>query len=153
VTDSSQYGEDVWYRRVAVQEMSDSDVAAALAAQSARLAGLGRADCARVSIVARELATNIARHAGKGVLTLCWSTTEFRLIAEDDGPGIVDVESAMADGFSRGRRLGIDDSRREGLGCGLGAVRRLMERLEITSAPGSGTRVVARKSIGKRARV
>ena len=50
--------------------------------------------------------------------------------AEDDGPGIADIERALEDGYSTGR----------GLGLGLPGARRLMDRLIVESAPGQGHR-------------
>ena len=52
----------------------------------------------------------------------------------DDGPGIGDLERALADGYSTAG----------GLGQGLGAVRRLSDEFEIASRPGGGTRVRTR---------
>lgn len=49
--------------------------------------------------------------------------------AEDDGPGIGDVERALEDGYSTG----------SGLGLGLPGARRLMDRLIVESTPGEGT--------------
>jgi serine/threonine-protein kinase RsbT len=49
--------------------------------------------------------------------------------AEDQGPGIANIERAFEDGFSTGR----------GLGLGLPGARRLMDRVIVESAPGKGT--------------
>jgi serine/threonine-protein kinase RsbT len=50
-------------------------------------------------------------------------------IAKDDGPGILDVESALRDGFSTGN----------GLGLGLPSARRLVDRFDLWSIVGQGT--------------
>jgi serine/threonine-protein kinase RsbT len=55
----------------------------------------------------------------------------LRLIFEDSGPGIPDIEAAMRDGFTTGR----------GLGKGLPGSKRLVDEFIIESAPGRGTRV------------
>ncbi|HEY6910201.1 MAG TPA: anti-sigma regulatory factor [Myxococcales bacterium] len=55
----------------------------------------------------------------------------LRLIFEDQGPGIPDVQLALSDGYSTGT----------GLGMGLGGARRLVNQFEIDSRPGQGTRV------------
>jgi serine/threonine-protein kinase RsbT len=55
----------------------------------------------------------------------------LRLVFEDQGPGIADVELALRDGFTTGG----------GLGLGLGGARRLVNEFSIESAPGKGTRV------------
>ena len=51
--------------------------------------------------------------------------------AQDQGPGILDIDRALEDGYSTGR----------GLGLGLPGARRLMDGLAITSKPGHGTLV------------
>jgi len=87
-----------------------------------------------------ELATNLCFHTRRGgTITLIAvrrnGEVGIEVIAEDDGPGIPDVNQAVQDGYSTGA----------GLGGGLPGVRRLMDEFEITSTVGVGTRVVARK--------
>ncbi len=87
-----------------------------------------------------ELADNLFFHASRGgALTLTPLEREdeigIQVVAEDDGPGIPDVELALQDGFSTGG----------GLGGGLPGVKRLMDEFEIASTVGVGTRVVGRK--------
>jgi serine/threonine-protein kinase RsbT len=55
----------------------------------------------------------------------------LRLIFEDKGPGIPNIEEAMRDGFSTGR----------GLGKGLPGSKRLVDEFKIESVIGQGTRV------------
>ena len=55
----------------------------------------------------------------------------LRLVFEDSGPGIPDINAAMRDGFSTGR----------GLGKGLPGSKRLVDVFEIESEVGRGTRV------------
>ena len=57
----------------------------------------------------------------KGALAIC----------NDRGPGIEDIDAALRDGFSTGKSLGL----------GLGGAKRLVDRFEIVSKPGRGTRV------------
>jgi serine/threonine-protein kinase RsbT len=54
------------------------------------------------------------------------------LTFSDEGPGIVDMEQAMKDGFTTGG----------GLGLGLGGAKRLANEFLIDSKPGRGTTVV-----------
>ncbi len=87
-----------------------------------------------------ELANNLFFHASRGGrITLTPLRREgeigIEVVAEDDGPGIPDVEIALQDGFSTGG----------GLGGGLPGVERLMDEFEIASTVGAGTRIVARK--------
>ena len=55
----------------------------------------------------------------------------LRLIFEDHGPGIPDIQLALKDGYTTGN----------GLGLGLGGARRLVNEFNIDSKPGEGTRV------------
>src|SRR5436309_8043164 len=56
----------------------------------------------------------------------------LRLVFEDQGPGIPDVDLAMRDGYTTGT----------GLGMGLGGARRLVNEFTIHSRVGEGTRIV-----------
>jgi serine/threonine-protein kinase RsbT len=84
---------------------------------------------------ASELARNTLHHGGGGRVELQalndGDRRGVRLVFEDQGPGIADVERALQDGFSTGN----------GLGLGLGGARRLSNEFEIESKPGAGTRV------------
>ncbi len=87
-----------------------------------------------------ELANNLFFHTDQGgTITLIslikTDNTGIEIIAEDQGPGIADIELALTDGFSTNR----------GLGGGLPGVRRLMNELEIQSKKGLGTKITARK--------
>jgi len=55
----------------------------------------------------------------------------LRLVFEDQGPGIPDVDLAMRDGYTTGT----------GFGMGLGGARRLVNEFRIESRPGQGTKV------------
>jgi serine/threonine-protein kinase RsbT len=59
----------------------------------------------------------------------------IRLIFEDKGPGIANIEQAMQDGFTTGKSLGL----------GLPGTRRLMNEFEISSEVGKGTTVTVIK--------
>jgi len=82
-----------------------------------------------------EIARNAFVHAGEGELTIGTiqdaERTGVVVTARDSGPGIVNVEEAMRDGYSTGN----------GLGLGLPSARRLVHEFEIHSVPGEGTAV------------
>ncbi len=87
-----------------------------------------------------ELANNLFFHTDKGgtiTLTPLMRTDNagIEVMAEDQGPGIADIDLALTDGFSTNR----------GLGGGLPGVKRLMDEFEINSKVGLGTQVTARK--------
>jgi serine/threonine-protein kinase RsbT len=93
-------------------------------------------DQTRLATVASELARNIVKY-GKGGRLIAQPTEDpngrqaLRLIFEDKGPGIPNIEAAMRDGFSTGR----------GLGKGLPGSKRLVDEFKIESVVGQGTRV------------
>ena len=93
-------------------------------------------DQTRLATVASELSRNVIKYGGGGQL-IAQPTHEsdgrngLRLIFEDRGPGIENIEEAMGEGFSTGR----------GLGKGLPGSRRLVDEFKIESEKGRGTRV------------
>ena len=116
----------------------DHDIAVARNEVRAIAAALGfrMLDQTRLATVASELARNIVKYAGRGRL-IAQPTQDpngrqaLRLIFEDQGPGIPNIEAAMRDGFSTGR----------GLGKGLPGSKRLVDEFKIESEIGQGTRV------------
>ena len=92
-------------------------------------------DQTKIVTAASELARNTVDYGGGGILRLLaladGGRRGLRLVFEDKGPGIPDVERALKDGFTTGT----------GLGLGLSGARRLSNEFEIVSRPGEGTRV------------
>jgi len=97
--------------------------------------GLGLVDLTKFVTAASEIARNTVEYGGGGTLQIeelrDGLRLGIRLVFEDQGPGIPDVERAMTDGYSTGT----------GMGLGLGGTKRLVDEFEISSTPGAGTRV------------
>ena len=97
--------------------------------------GFGLVDQTKIVTAASELARNTVIYGGGGVLDLQQLNdgprSGLRLIFTDRGPGIGDIDAVMKDGYSTGG----------GLGLGLGGAKRLSNEFEISSNPGTGTRV------------
>jgi serine/threonine-protein kinase RsbT len=97
--------------------------------------GFSLVDQTKIVTAASELARNTVIHGGGGTFRLESLNDDarrgLRLIFEDQGPGIVDIEQALKDGFTSGG----------GLGLGLGGAKRLSNEFEIASRPGEGTRI------------
>ena len=117
---------------------SEHDIIIARSEVRALAAGLGfrLIDQTRLVTVTSELARNVVKYASRGrmiaqPLDARQARAGLRLIFEDSGPGIPDVNAAMRDGFSTGR----------GLGKGLPGSKRLVDVFEIESTVGVGTRV------------
>lgn len=125
---------------------SDDIVAARRAGHELALdLGFSLTDVTMVATAISEVARNITSYAGRGTLHLWVADRDGRkalvVRAEDDGPGIADVERALEDGYSTGR----------GLGLGLPGARRLMDRLVIDSTLGHGTVIEMWKWVPARA--
>jgi len=97
--------------------------------------GFNLVDQTKLVTAASELARNAVIHGGGGDVELLameeGNRRGLRLIFSDQGPGIVDIELAMRDGYTTG----------DGLGLGLGGSKRLVNEFEILSRPGQGTRI------------
>jgi serine/threonine-protein kinase RsbT len=92
-------------------------------------------DQTKLVTAASELARNALEH-GKGGQMIIEQVENsakngLKLVFEDRGPGIKDVEAALRDGFTTGG----------GMGLGLGGSKRLVNDFEIQSEAGKGTRV------------
>ncbi|MFW6723219.1 ATP-binding protein [Streptomyces sp. MAR4 CNY-716] len=108
------------------------------AIRSAAIAvGFDIVDQTRIVTAGSELARNSYIHGGGGSLTIDYPIRSgargLRLVIQDDGPGIANVEAALSDGFTTGA----------GLGHGLGGARRLMHDFQVRTSPGRGTTVIA----------
>ncbi len=90
-------------------------------------------DQTKMITAASELSRNSLVYGGGGEMR--WQLIDqggrvgLRLVFEDHGPGIANIEQAMGDGFTTGK----------GLGRGLPGSKRLVNEFEIRSAPGEGT--------------
>lgn len=118
----------------------DVYVAMSRARELATAIGFGATDRTRIEIVVLELTRNLLAHAGGGTLSLTRLDDPLRgaglaVESNDSGPGIVDIELALQDGYSTAHTLG----------AGLPGVRRLMDDFAISSTPGVGTHVRAVK--------
>lgn len=95
--------------------------------------GFGLVDQTKLVTAASEIARNTVDYGGGGVLRIeCvrqGNRRGLRLTFSDQGPGIPDLERAMADGYSTGG----------GLGLGLSGAKRLSSEFSIQSGAGKGT--------------
>ncbi len=97
--------------------------------------GFGVTDETRLVTAASELARNIYRYANTGCMRIRkiinGGKIGIELLFEDEGPGIDNVEQAMAEGYSTSRSLGL----------GLPGTRRLIDEMGIESEAGHGTKI------------
>lgn len=109
--------------------------------EMARSLGFGSMDQTRLATAISELTRNVSQHAGSGVCVITDTSDSFmdrlRVVVEDQGPGIANIEIARTQGFST----------RNTSGLGLFAVERLVHTFEIETEPGH-TRIIV--GMGKR---
>jgi anti-sigma regulatory factor (Ser/Thr protein kinase) len=122
---------------VRAQIAESLDVFAARWTAQRLAAGIGFAPpaCAEIAIVVSELATNILKYGVRGAIVMARTDDDLgpglELIAEDEGPLLTDLATAIQDGC--GEAGPIDPCRqlgRGGIGAGLGAIIRLTDRFE-----------------------
>ncbi len=105
----------------------------------AREHGFDQFAVAALTTAASELSRNVWVHAQRGLarITVLHNGRRVGLELEfvDHGPGIADLNRALAGGFSTSKSLGL----------GLSGTRRLVDEFEIQTEPGRGTRIVIRK--------
>ncbi|MBN2206411.1 MAG: ATP-binding protein [Candidatus Aminicenantes bacterium] len=93
----------------------------------------------RVAIASYEAEMNIIMYAREGRLNLSITPDRVRIIVEDSGPGIEDIELAMTEGYSTAtpemRELGF------GAGMGLSNMKKNADIFEISTEVGRGTRL------------
>jgi serine/threonine-protein kinase RsbT len=82
-----------------------------------------------------ELARNALEHGGGGSMNAEFVEDGLRkgikLVFDDKGPGIANIELALKDGYTTGG----------GMGLGLSGSKRLVSDFQISSEPGRGTTV------------
>ena len=98
--------------------------------------GFGVVDQTKIVTAASELARNTFQHGGGGEMEIAFITNAtqrpgLRLIFEDHGPGIANINLALTDGYTTGG----------GMGLGLSGSKRLMSEFNLESEVGKGTRV------------
>lgn len=124
---------------IIISQEADLLVARRCSRELASEAGFAGANLTLIATAISELARNILTYAGKGAIRMRLADDgEYRgivVVAEDEGPGIPDVELAMQDGYSTGG----------GLGLGLPGTKRIMDDFELVSEPGRGTTVTTAK--------
>jgi len=93
----------------------------------------------RFSIALYEGEMNMAIHAGGGTAEIEIESDSVSAALIDQGPGIVDLDLAMQEGYSTAadyiRELGF------GAGMGLPNMKRAADEFEVESSAGEGTRV------------
>jgi anti-sigma regulatory factor (Ser/Thr protein kinase) len=93
----------------------------------------------RIAVGMYEAEVNIVAHAYRGTMLVNIESGRVRILFADEGPGIEDIEKAMQEGFS----TASEEVRQMGFGAGMGLsnIKRNVDELNISSEPGTGTRL------------
>lgn len=128
-------------REEVVQIAGEVDIAHASyeAMKLAEVAGFNQTGQFMVATAVSELARNIFTYANRGevtIRTLKRGTKKgIEVVAEDNGPGIADIATAMKDHFSTQLSLGL----------GLPGTKRLTDEFYIDTERRVGTKITVRK--------
>jgi serine/threonine-protein kinase RsbT len=125
--------------RVRIAGEADIVTARQIGRKLAAEGGFSSSDQTLIATAISEVARNIVVYAQQGEVILTSLEQQgrrcIRVVAQDNGPGIADIELAMRDGYSTGNSLGM----------GLPGARRLMDDFDLISTPGKGTTVTMQK--------
>lgn len=107
-----------------------------------RKLGVDTAIIRKTSIISYELEMNIIIHSEGGKITAYITGEDIRITADDDGPGIADIDKALQPGFSTAE----DEIRELGFGAGMGLnnIEKYSDEMEIKSADKKGTKIEIR---------
>lgn len=91
----------------------------------------------RIAIALYEAEVNVVAHAYKGVMKVDLDAQKIKILLEDEGPGIENIDKAMQEGFS----TASDEVRQMGFGAGMGLpnIKHNTDEMRLTSVPGEGT--------------
>lgn len=99
--------------------------------------GIDAAIIRRAAIAAYEAEMNVVMYARKAELTFQVAPERIRIIVNDEGAGIPDIQLAMQEGYSTATK----EMREMGFGAGMGLsnIKRNSDEFIITSEVGKGT--------------
>jgi len=93
----------------------------------------------RIAIAMYEAEMNVVMYADRAQMIFEMTPQVIRMIVDDSGPGIPDIDLAMREGYSTAtpemREMGF------GAGMGLANIRKNADEFNITSHVGQGTKL------------
>jgi anti-sigma regulatory factor (Ser/Thr protein kinase) len=119
------------------RDFVDAGLVSSQIKKSLKAMGIAEDVIRRVAVLTFEAEVNIISYATLGTISYYVLPESIIIEAIDVGPGIVDIELAMQEGYST-----ADDAIREmgfGAGMGLANIKRSSDIFEITSELGKGT--------------
>ncbi len=93
----------------------------------------------QIAVALYEAEMNVVAHAFKGTMKVDIRPEFIRVVFEDEGPGIEDIDKAMEEGYSTAsekvRQMGF------GAGMGLPNIKKNCDEMLLSSIPNKGTRL------------
>jgi CBS domain-containing protein/anti-sigma regulatory factor (Ser/Thr protein kinase) len=136
VADHSTLNLEYW---TAGRDFTRAGTSASALKTTLRRLGMHPQTARRTAIVAYEGEMNLIVHTDGGRISVQIDPKALRLVVEDHGPGIKDIDKAMQAGFSTApdwvRELGF------GAGLGLNNIQNHADRMDLRSTVGKGTRL------------
>ena len=129
---------------VSIRHEHDTVAARQRARRVAKLLGFDAQDQTRIATAVSEIARNAFRYAGEGKVDYIVDSSMPQMLAirvSDNGPGIIDLKRILEGRYR-------SDT---GMGMGIIGARRLMDDFQITSGAGSGTTVLLKKALPRKA--
>lgn len=120
--------------KVSVSSDMHVHIAIYRASEVMKMMGCDNVKIAKLKTAISELGQNILKYADNGTIAMYKDDLPrpcLRIIVEDKGPGIENLEEALEDNFSSSGTLGL----------GLPGVRRMVDQFSISSKLGEGTTV------------
>jgi serine/threonine-protein kinase RsbT len=104
--------------------------------------GVNPSTVRRVAIASYEAEMNLVMYAMRGTLSLRVSPESITIEVVDQGPGILDIELAMQEGYS----TATQEMREMGFGAGMGLpnIKKNADEFRIESEVGHGTHLLIR---------
>ncbi|MFO7880256.1 MAG: ATP-binding protein [Bacteroidota bacterium] len=93
----------------------------------------------RAAVALYEAEVNVVAHAWKGTMEVEITSAVLKVMIQDEGPGIDDIEQAMEEGWS----TASDTVREMGFGAGMGLpnIKRNVDHMVLSSESGKGTKI------------
>jgi serine/threonine-protein kinase RsbT len=124
---------------IAIKDEKDIVTTRQRVREAARKMNFSITDQTRIITAASELSRNIYEYASEGIVIIEITSSGIKkgimISFMDEGPGILDIDEALREGFTSGK----------GMGLGLPGSKRLMDDFSITSEAGVGTKIVIKK--------
>lgn len=128
---------------IEIKHFMDNTLGIPIVRSMSKSCGFSEIDATMIATISSELATNILRYAIKGnmIIKIVVDLNKdgkkgIEIIADDDGPGIPNIDRALTDNYS---------TTKDSLGMGLPSVYNYMDEFKIQSSRGTGTKIIVRK--------